>query len=305
LEVFWLTFFTPGQIRGFVATSVAARRDSAFAIGLRRVLAKPSSRVAAVILLLVVLAGFFAPFIAPYDPAAQPDIVALKSLPPSFAHPFGTDPYSRDVLSRVIFGARLSLTIGLLATLVSLTLGVAYGAISGYAGGLVDGIMMRVLDAFLAIPRLLLLLGILVAWPQFSIGALILFLGITGWFGLSRIVRGQVLALKHAEFVTAAQALGASRRRILVRHLLPNLMSPIVVAATLGVAHVIVLEAGLSYLGIGVPQPLASWGNIIYDGSDQVATLWWMSLFPGLFMVLTVMTLNILGEALRDAYDRR
>ena len=288
-----------------MATSVAAPRESAFAIGLRRVLAKPSSRAALVILLLVVLAGLLAPLVAPYDPAAQPDIVKLKSLPPSFAHPFGTDPYSRDVLSRVIYGARLSLTIGLLATFVSLTLGVAYGAISGYAGGLVDGIMMRVLDAFLAIPRLLLLLGILVAWPQFSIGALILFLGVTGWFGLSRIVRGQVLALKHAEFVTAARALGASRRRILMRHLLPNLISPIVVAATLGVAHVIVLEAGLSYLGIGVPQPLASWGNIIYDGSDQVATLWWMSLFPGLFMVLTVMTLNILGEALRDAYDRR
>jgi peptide/nickel transport system permease protein len=280
-------------------------RESAFAIGLRRLLAKPSSRTALVILLVIVLAGLLAPIVAPYDPAAQPDIVALKSLPPSFAHPFGTDPYSRDVLSRVIYGARLSLTIGLLATLVSLTLGVAYGAISGYAGGLVDGIMMRVLDAFLAIPRLLLLLGILVAWPQISIGALILFLGVTGWFGLSRIVRGQVLALKHAEFVTAARALGASRRRILVRHLLPNLMSPIVVAATLGVAHVIVLEAGLSYLGIGVPPPLASWGNIIQDGSDQVATLWWMSLFPGFFMVLTVMTLNILGEALRDAYDRR
>jgi peptide/nickel transport system permease protein len=295
----------PGRIRGFVATSVAAPRESAFGVGLRRLLAKPSSRAALVILLVIALAGLLAPVVAPYDPAAQPDIVALKSLPPSFAHPFGTDPYSRDVLSRVIYGARLSLTIGLLATLVSLTLGVAYGAISGYAGGLIDGIMMRVLDAFLAIPRLLLLLGILVAWPQLSIAALILFLGVTGWFGLSRIIRGQVLALKHAEFVTAAQALGASRRRILLRHLLPNLMSPIVVAATLGVAHVIVLEAGLSYLGIGVPQPLASWGNIIQDGSDQVATLWWMSLFPGLFMVLTVMTLNILGEALRDAYERR
>jgi peptide/nickel transport system permease protein len=295
----------PGRIRGFVATSVTLPRESAFAIRLRRLLAKPSSRAALVILLVVVLAGLLAPLVAPYDPAAQPDIVKFKSLPPSFAHPFGTDPYSRDVLSRVIYGARLSLTIGLLATLVSLTLGVAYGAVSGYAGGLVDGIMMRVLDAFLAIPRLLLLLGILVAWPQFSIGAFILFLGVTGWFGLSRIVRGQVLALKHAEFVTAAHALGASRRRILVRHLLPNLMSPIVVAATLGVAHVIVLEAGLSYLGIGVPEPLASWGSIIRDGSDQIASLWWMSLFPGLFMVLTVMTLNILGEALRDAYDRR
>jgi ABC-type dipeptide/oligopeptide/nickel transport system permease subunit len=271
----------------------------------RRILRQRSSRVAVVVLGLIVVVGLLAPLIAPYDPAAQPDIVALKDLPPSLAHPFGTDPYSRDVLSRVIYGARLSLLIGVLATIVSLTLGVAYGAIAGYAGGLVDAVMMRILDAFLSIPRLLLLIGVLVAWPRLSIGALVLFLGLTGWFGLSRIVRGQVLALKHAEFVTAARALGASRRRILGRHLLPNLVSPIVVAATLGVAHVIVLEAGLSYLGIGVPQPLASWGNIIQDGADQVARLWWMSLFPGLFMVFTVMTLNILGEALRDAYARR
>jgi ABC-type dipeptide/oligopeptide/nickel transport system permease subunit len=295
----------PGQIPESATSSAARPRETAFAMGLRRIMRKPSSRAALVIFVVIVLIGVLAPLIAPYDPAAQPDIVGLKSLPPSLAHPFGTDPYSRDVLSRVMYGARLSLTIGLLATLVSLTLGVAYGAVAGYVGGLVDSLMMRVLDAFLAIPRLLLLLGILVAWPQLSIGALILFLGLTGWFGLSRLVRGQVLALKHAEFVAAAQALGASRRRILTRHLLPNLISPIVVAATLGIAHVIVLEAGLSYLGIGVPQPLASWGNIIQDGADQVATLWWMSLFPGLFMVLTVMTLNVLGESLRDAYERR
>jgi peptide/nickel transport system permease protein len=231
--------------------------------------------------------------------------VKLKDLPPSFAHPFGTDPYSRDVLSRVIYGTRLSLLIGVLATIVSLTVGVAYGAISGYAGGVLDAVMMRLLDALLSIPRLLLLIGVLVAWPQFSIFGLVLFLGLTGWFGLSRIVRGQVLALKHAEFITAARALGASRRRILWRHLLPNLVSQIVVAATLGVAHVIVLEAGLSYLGIGVQSPLASWGNIIQDGVDQPAALWWMSLFPGLFMILTVMTLNVLAEALSAAYERR
>jgi peptide/nickel transport system permease protein len=269
------------------------------------VLRRPGPRAALVVLGIIILVGLLAPIIAPYDPAAQPDIVALKDLPPSLLHPFGTDPYSRDVLSRVIYGARLSLFIGFLATLMSLTLGVAYGAVAGYAGGLLDGAMMRVLDALLAIPRLLLLIGVLVAWPRLSIGALVLFLGLTGWFGLSRIVRGQVLALKHAEFVTAARALGASRTRILVRHVLPNLVSPIVVAATLGVAHVIVLEAGLSYLGIGVPQPEASWGNIIQDGADQVARLWWMSLFPGLMLVLTVMTLNVVGEALRDAYDGR
>jgi peptide/nickel transport system permease protein len=295
----------PWQTQDFAAISPTPVRESPLGLALRRILRKRSSRVAFFVLGVILLVGLLAPLIAPYDPAAQPDIVALKDLPPSLAHPFGTDPYSRDVLSRVIYGARLSLMIGVLATIVSLTFGVAYGAIAGYAGGALDAVMMRVLDAFLSIPRLLLLIGVLVAWPRLSIGALVLFLGLTGWFGLSRIVRGQVLALKHAEFVTAAQALGASRRRILWRHLLPNLVSPIVVAATLGVAHVIVLEAGLSYLGIGVPQPSASWGNIIQDGSDQVASLWWMSLFPGLFMVLTVMTLNILAEALSDAHERR
>ncbi|MFL5502062.1 MAG: ABC transporter permease [Gemmatimonadaceae bacterium] len=288
-----------------MATETARPRESPLGVAVRGLLRRRSSRGAAILLGVIMAVGALAPLLAPYDPAAQPDIVALKDLPPSLAHPFGTDPYSRDVLSRVLYGARLSLTIGILATIVSLTLGVAYGAIAGYLGGIIDGIMMRVLDALLSIPRLLLLLGVLVAWPHISIGALILFLGLTGWFGLSRIVRGQVLALKHAEFVTAAQALGASRRRILARHVLPNIVSPVAVAATIGVAHVIVLEAGLSYLGVGVPQPLASWGNIIQDGVDQIATLWWMSLFPGLFMVLTVMTLNVLGEALRDSYERR
>ena len=296
----------PWQTQDFAGNAAPLRlRESPLGLALRRVLRKRSSRIAFFVLGVILLVGLLAPLIAPYDPTAQPDIVFLKSLPPTFAHPFGTDPYSRDVLSRVIYGARLSLMIGVLATVVSLTFGVAYGAIAGYAGGALDAVMMRVLDAFLSIPRLLLLIGVLVAWPRFSIGALVIFLGLTGLFGLSRIVRGQVLALKHAEFVTAAQALGASRRRILWRHLLPNLVSPIIVAATLGVAHVIVLEAGLSYLGIGVPQPLASWGNIIYDGADQPATLWWMSLFPGLFMVLTVMTLNILAEALSEAHERR
>lgn len=295
----------PGQIPDSAVTEPARPRQSPLGLGVRAILRKRSSRVALAVLGVIVIIAVLAPLIAPYDPYAQPDIVSGKDLSPSLAHPFGTDPYSRDVLSRVIYGAQLSLSIGILATLVSLTLGVAYGAVSGYLGGVVDAIMMRFLDALLAIPRLLLLLGVLVAWPHLSIGALIIFLGLTGWFGLSRIVRGQVLALKHAEFVTAAEALGASRRRILVRHLLPNLVSPIVVAATLGIAHVIVLEAGLSFLGIGVPQPMASWGNIIYDGADQISRLWWMSLFPGLFMVITVMTLNVLGESLRDVYERR
>ena len=179
-------------------------------------------------------------------------------------------------------------------------------------GGALDKGLTALDDWFLVIPFLPLAI-VLVSllgeradtWPGGKLGIIIFVIGITGWAGTSRIIRSQVLSVKERTFVERSQALGASRRRILWRHLLPNLVSPIVVAATLGVAHVIVLEAGLSYLGIGVPQTLASWGNIIQDGADQVAALWWMSLFPGLFMVLTVMTLNILGEALRDAYDRR
>lgn len=262
-----------------------------------------SPRAAMLVLVVLIACAILAPVVAPYDPIAQPDIVAAKDLAPSFAHPFGTDPYSRDVLSRVIYGARLSLGIGLLATLISVTLGVAYGAASGLAGGFLDGLMMRVLDALMAIPRLLLLIALLAGWRALPVTTLVFFLGFTGWFGLSRIVRGQVLALKESDFVMAARALGANQGRIIVRHLLPNLFSIIVVAATLGFAQVIVLEAGLSYLGIGVPQPLASWGNIIQDGAENVAGLWWLSLFPGLALLITVVALNTIGEHIRAAFS--
>ena len=268
-----------------------------------RVWSRPSSRAAVITLAIFVVSALLAPVVAPYNPIAQPDIVAQKNLSPSLAHPFGTDPYSRDVLSRVIYGARLSLGIGFLATLISVTLGVAYGALSGLAGGFVDSLMMRVLDALMAIPRLLLLIALLAGWQSLPLTTLILFLGFTGWFGLSRIVRGQVLALKESEFVMAARAIGANRGRIVVTHLLPNLYSVIVVAATLGFAHVIVLEAGLSYLGIGVPQPLASWGNIIQDGAENVSGLWWLSLFPGLVLLATVIALNTIGERIRETFQ--
>jgi peptide/nickel transport system permease protein len=268
----------------------------------RAVWAKRSSRAAAIVLALLVFIALFAPVVAPYDPIAQPDIVALKNLAPSASHPFGTDPYSRDVLSRVIYGARLSLGIGFLATIISATFGVAYGAAAGLAGGWLDSVMMRILDALMAIPRLLLLIAILAGWRALPVTTLVLFLGLTGWFGLSRLVRGQVLALKESEFITAARALGARQGRVIVSHLLPNLFSVIAVAATLGFAHVIVLEAGLSYLGIGVPQPLASWGNIIQDGAEDVAGLWWLSLFPGLVLLATVIALNTIGERIRAVF---
>ncbi|MBA3340249.1 MAG: ABC transporter permease [Gemmatimonadaceae bacterium] len=252
---------------------------------------------ASVVLVIIIAACALAPLIAPYDPTVQPNILA-SSQPPSLAHPFGTDPYSRDVLSRVIHGGRVSLLVAVLATLVSVTLGTAYGAAAGYARGISGAVLERLLEALLSIPRLLLLIAVFAAWREVPIKGFILILGVTGWYGLARLVRGQVLALKAQDFVASAHALGATRARVIIRHILPNVLTPVVVAATLGLGHVIVLEAGLSYLGIGVRPPDPSWGNIIQDGSDQIAAHWWISLFPGVAIVLTVMAFNVLGDAL-------
>ncbi len=253
----------------------------------------------------LVLMALLARVVAPYDPIAQLDITRLQNLPPSLAHPFGTDAYSRDVLSRVIFGARISLAVGALATLLAVTLGTAYGAIAGFAGGAADTVMMRFVDAMLAIPRVLLLIAIVALWNTLPLPLLVLVLGCTGWFGLSRMVRAQVLALKEQDFVAAAHALGARAGRILVRHVLPNVVPTIIVAATLGIGQVIVLEAGLSYLGLGVQPPQASWGSIIHDGADQIGTYWWVSLFPGLFIVMTAIACNALGDALHEWLEPR
>lgn len=261
--------------------------------------------IALAFLLFLYLVALLAPWLAPFAPDLQQDIIGLRSQAPNAAHLFGTDVYSRDVLSRVIYGARVSLSVAFLAVLLSTTVGTAYGAIAGYLGGRVDSAMMRIIDALLSIPRILILLAIFALWGRVSLGAIVLILGLTGWFGTSRLVRAQVLALKAEEMVVAARALGARNRRILWRHILPGVTSTVVVAATLGIGNVIILEAGLSFLGVGVQQPRASWGNIIADGISNVAGMWWMSLFPGLAIVLTVMAFNILGDALRDALDPR
>ena len=251
------------------------------------------------------LIAILATWLAPFDPIVQPDAVGLQNLPPSGTNLFGTDHSSRDVFSRVLHGTRISLGVALFATVVAVTVGTAYGAIAGYAGGRVDAAMMRLVDALLSIPRILLLISVLALWGTVPLPALVAIIGGTGWFGLSRLVRGQVLALTRQDFVASARALGADGPRILVRHVLPNVISPVIVAATLGIGNVIMLEAGLSYLGVGVAQPRPSWGNIIHDGADQIATLWWVSLFPGLAIVLTVMAFNMLGDGLRDALDPR
>lgn len=261
--------------------------------------------IAGGVLLVIVLVALLAPLISPYDPIAQPDIIGLKNAAPSLIHPFGTDSFSRDVLSRCIYGARVSLSVAALATTIAVTLGTLYGAIAGYAGGLVDAAMMRFVDAALAIPRVLLLIAILALWNGLPLWLLIVVLGATGWFGLSRMVRAQVLSLRELDFIAAARAVGASDPRILIRHILPNVVPTIIVAATLGIGHVIILEAGLSYLGLGVQPPSASWGSIIQDGADQVGSAWWISLFPGLLIVTTAIACNTLGDALHAAFDPR
>lgn len=261
--------------------------------------------IALAIIAAIYLVAILAPLLAPYDPARQLDILGLKNQPPSLAHPFGTDPFGRDVLSRVIFGSQLSLGIAFIAVLLAMTLGTAYGAAAAWAGGRVDALMMRVNDAMLSVPRVLLLIAVLSLWGQVPVPALAAMLGLTGWFTVSRIVRAEVLALRNRDFILSATALGADEVRVLVRHVLPNILSPVLVAATLGIGNVIALEAGLSYLGIGVQPPSPSWGNIIHDGGDQVAALWWISLFPGMAIVLTVMAFNAFGDGLRDALDPR
>jgi peptide/nickel transport system permease protein len=271
----------------------------------RRVSRDSRARVGFVVLLLVALSALLAPVIAPYDPAAQLDIVRLQNQAPSFAHPMGTDPFSRDVLSRLLYGTRISLAIGLGAVTLSICFGIAVGATAGMVGGWVDAVLMRLVDAALSVPRVLILILVVSLWEGVGLVSLTLLLAGTGWFAVSRLVRAETLAVRDREFVVAARALGSPPFRLLVRHVLPNVVAPALVAATLGVANVILLEAGLSYLGIGVRPPAASWGTIIQDGAERVSDLWWLTLFPGLAILVTVFACNALGDALRDAFDPR
>ena len=234
----------------------------------------------------------------------QPDVVGMKNAPPSVQHLFGTDQFSRDVFARVLTGGAISLSIGLFAVLFSTVVGTTYGLVAGYAGGRVETLMMRLLDGFMSIPRVLLLIAVLTLWRP-GLAGLILLLGATGWFGVARLVRAQVLSIRNADFVVAARALGASPVSMLGRHLLPNVAAPVIVSATLGVGNVIALEAGLSYLGIGAQPPTPSWGSIFLDGIGYGVATWWVLLFPGLAIVATVLSFNILGDALRDVLDPR
>lgn len=270
---------------------------------LARALASPSGRTGLIVLGALAVFAVVGPWLLP-DPTAIPDLLA-GATPPGAGHPFGTDQLNRDILARVVWGGRISLTIASLAVTLAVLLGALVGGVAGFYGGWLDSALMRVVDGALAIPRLFLLLLLVAVWEQMPLGALVLVLGGTGWFATSRIVRGEVLRLRESEFVAAATSLGAGPGRIIFRHLLPNVAGPLLVAATLGVGDVILLEAGLSFLGVGVRPPTPSWGGMILDARSLLTTAPWASLFPGLAIVVTVLSVNLIGDALRGALDPR
>lgn len=256
------------------------------------------------VILALYAVALLAPLLAPHDPIAQPDIVRLAYNPPSAAYPLGTDRFGRDVLSRILYGARISLAVGFIATAISITLGTTIGALAGYFGGRLDAALMRTTDVVLAFPRLILLI-LIVALFEPSLLVIILVLGLTQWPGTTRIVRAEVLSLREREYVQAAKALGFADRRVILRHVLPNVLAPIIVTATLGIGNTIVLEAGLAFLGLGVQPPTPTWGEMVNAGRDNLVGAWWVATFPGLTIVLVVLAFNLLGDGLRDALDPR
>jgi peptide/nickel transport system permease protein len=262
-------------------------------------------RVAFATLAFFTVCAMAARALAPHDPNAQPDIVGQRNLPPSVTNPLGTDQFSRDVLSRVIYGTRVSLGVAAASAALAVTIGAAWGAIAGFAGGVADAALMRIVDAVLSVPRVLLLIVLVATLGPPSVGAIILLLGLTGWPATSRIVRSAVLGLRRREFVLAARAMGLPEWRILTTHLFPAIVPQVTVAATLAFAAVIPLEAGLSFLGLGVRPPTPSWGNIILDGRDRPAETWWLVLFPGIAIVATVLAVNAIADWLREMNDPR
>lgn len=254
-----------------------------------------------VVLLLfaMALSATVLPIPDPYEIDAEAVLEA-----PSHEHPFGTDELGRDVLSRVIYGARISLWVGFVAVGIAITIGTVLGSAAGYYGGWVDGLIMRFVDVMLCFPTFFLILTV-IAFLEPNIGAIMVIIGLTGWMGVCRLVRAEFLSLKERDFVQSARALGVGNLRIIARHILPNSLTPVMVAAILGVAGAILTESALSFLGIGVQPPTPSWGNILTSGKDNIQIAWWLSLFPGLAILFTVLSYNLLGEGLRDALDPR
>lgn len=291
-------------VLALVAVVEIRRRVGTGAPG-RRFFRHPTAAPAVFVLGFFVTVALAAPLVTPYQPYLQIDITRLANHPPSSQFPLGTDPFGRDVWSRLVFGARISLGIGALAMLVAITTGVLVGGVAGYFRRWVDATLMRLVDVGLAMPRMFMLLMVVALWEHVPLAVLVLLIGLTGWFGTSRLVRAEVLSVREREFVAAARSLGAEPARVIFRHVLPNAAAPIIVSAALGIGNVMLLEAGLSFLGLGVPSPAPSWGNMIADGWPKMAVAPWCSTVPGLAISLVVMALNAVADALRDALDPR
>jgi oligopeptide transport system permease protein len=258
--------------------------------------------VGVVVLLLLVIMAIFGPYMSGYDYATND--LTNKNQPPSSEHWFGTDDLGRDVFTRTWEGARISISIGLAAALIDLTIGVFWGGIAGYKGGRIDEYMMRIADVLAGVPYLLLVILLMVVLGS-SVGTMILAMSITGWVNMARIVRGQVLSLKNQEYVLASRTLGASTSRIMSKHLIPNSMGPILVTMTLTIPSAIFTEAFLSFLGLGLTPPIASWGSMASDGLPALRYFPWRLLFPATFICLTIFAFNVIGDGLRDALDPR
>ena len=301
---------------GVIAAWVWSWRDASRPLHLRSVAVsqwdlavRAFSRNRTAVAGLIVVGALYAvalltPLVAPFDPNLQGDLLTERYVGPSLAHPLGTDQFARDVLSRLLYGARISLSIGFLAVAISVTIGTMLGAVAGYLGGIVDTLVMRFVDMVISFPRLVLLITIIALFEP-SIFLITAVLGLTLWPSTARIVRGEVLSLREREFVQAAVALGYSKPRIILKHLIPNALAPVIVAATLGIGNTIVLEAGLSFLGLGVQPPTPSWGTMVDAGRQNLLDAWWLSTFPGLAIVFTVLSFNLVGDGLRDALDPR
>ena len=268
----------------------------------KQAFANPLALAGAIIISLIFVLAIFAPLFAPYDPNAI-DVKAIL-LAPSSAHWMGTDGLGRDVLSRMLFGGRISLLVGIVAVGIATVIGIILGAIAGYYRGWVDTLIMRLVDIMLSIPTFFLILAV-IAFLTPSIWNIMIVIGLTSWMGVTRLVRAEFLSLHGREFVLASRTLGAKDGRLIFKHLLPNSLTPIIVSSVLGVASAVLVESGLSFLGLGVQAPQASWGNILTDGKEYIQFAWWLSLFPGLAILITVLGYNLLGEGLRDALDSR
>ena len=255
------------------------------------------------IVLVLVLAAVLAPLVAPYDPYEANLKETLE--PPSSRHLMGTDDLGRDILSRILYGARISLQVGVIAEVISLAIGITVGAIAAHYRGWVDMTLMRVADMFFAFPTALFAMAVIAVFEEPSVAKIFIVLGIVNWAAIARLVRGSLLSIKEREFVEAARALGTGSTRLMVRHLLPNALAPILVVATIGVAGNILTEAWLSFLGLGAQAPLASWGSMITAGQPFIYTKPWICLCPGLAIVITVLGFNLFGDGLRDILDPR